>query len=254
MNQTVGVQTLGMLLGEPFSLEALWNAACSPASQMDNPMTTTQVTRAADAALVAMAKAGDQPAIDKLVGKYWTMAYRVAVRILRSHEDAEEAAQDALWAAMTHLSTFREDACFSSWLHRIAVNHSLMELRRRRSRASGSLCVLFDDQPGSIQGSHTPEELLLESEYRAVLEEGLSRVPPSYSIALRLASCEERSMNEIAGDLGISVSAVKARIHRGRAHLRRQVLPRLCVKNAQIPESRRALGSYRRKADWTVAA
>ena len=45
MNQTVGVQTFGMLLGEPFSLEALWNAACSPASQMDNPTTTTQVTR-----------------------------------------------------------------------------------------------------------------------------------------------------------------------------------------------------------------
>ncbi len=132
-----------MSLGEPFSLEALWNAACSPASQMDDSMTTTQVTHAADAALVAMAKAGDQPAIDQLVGKYWTMAYRVAVRILRSHEDAEEVAQDALWAAVTHLSTFREDACFRSWLHRIAVNHSLMALRRRRSRAADSLCVVI---------------------------------------------------------------------------------------------------------------
>ena len=75
---------------------------------------TTQVLDAADDALVAMAKAGDRPATDQLVRKYWTMAYRVAVRILRSREDAEEVAQDALWAAVTHLSTYREDACFVS--------------------------------------------------------------------------------------------------------------------------------------------
>ena len=150
-----------------------------------------------------MAKAGDQPAIDQLVGKYWTMAYRVAVRILRSHEDAEEVAQDALWAAMTHLSTFREDACFRSWLHRIAVNHSLMALRRRRVESSRFTVPLSDDPPpGCIQGSRTPEELLLESECRAVLEEGLSRVPAFYSVALRLASCEDRSINEIAEYMG----------------------------------------------------
>ena len=193
-----------MSLGETgFSLEALWNAACSLAFQMNDPMTATQATHPADAALVAMAKAGDQPAIDQLVGKYWPMAYRVAVRILRSHEDAEEVAQDALWAAITHLPTFREDACFRTWLHRIVVNHSLMALRRRRSRAADSLCALsVDSPPGCIQGPRTPEELLLQSECRAVVEKGLSRVPPSYSVALRLASCEDRSIKEIAEYMG----------------------------------------------------
>ena len=64
-----------------------------------------------------------------------------------------------------------------------------------------------------------------KAEYRAVVEKALSRVPPPYSVALRLASCEERSMKEIAEYMGISISAVKTRLHRGRAHLRRGCSP-----------------------------
>jgi RNA polymerase sigma-70 factor (ECF subfamily) len=222
---------------------------------MDNQTTTTQLTGAADASLVAMAKAGDEAAMDQLVGKYWTIAYRIAVRIVRSHEDAEEVAQDAVWAAITHLPTFREDACFSTWLHRIAVNHSLMALRRKHARRLDSLRLLSIDSPAAfIEGPPTPEELLLETEYGTAVEEGLSRVPSHYSVALRLASREERSLKEIAEYMGISVPVVKTRLHRGRAYLRRQVLPRLCVKNARTPESRRALQPYRRTGEWTVAA
>jgi RNA polymerase sigma-70 factor, ECF subfamily len=222
---------------------------------MDHSTTTTQVSDAADAALVAMAKAGDQPAIDQLVRKHWTMAYRVAVRILRSHEDAEEVAQDALWAAVTHLSTYREDACFRTWLHQIAVNHSLMALRRRRSRVRGSASELSDDPPrGCIHWSRTPEELLLESEYRTAVEEGLSRVPPPYSVVLRLAFSEGRSMKEIAEYMGISVPAVKTRLHRGRAYLRLKLLPNSCVKDAMNTGARRAIEAFRGKADWILAA
>ena len=202
-----------------------------------------------------MAKAGDQPAIDQLVSKYWTIAHRVALRILRSNEDAEEVAQDALCAATTHLSTFREDASFRTWLHRIAVNHSLMALRRRRSNALDSLCPLsLEAPPRSLQGPRTPEELLLETECRQMIENGLSRVPAIFSVALHLAACEGRSTNEIADSMGISTSAVKARLHRGRAYLRRLVLPRSCVKKARTPESRRALESSRRTGEWTTAA
>jgi RNA polymerase sigma-70 factor (ECF subfamily) len=193
--------------------------------------------------------------MDRLVGKYWTVAYRVAVRILRSHEDAEEIAQDALWAAMTHLSTFRQDACFLTWLHWIAINHSLMALRRNGARAPASLCALSNDpSPRPMQRSPTPEELLLESEYRTVVENGLSRVPHIYSVPLRLASCEDRSVKEIAQYMGISESAVKARLNRGRAHLRRKVLPLLCANNARTPESKRALQRYHSKAESRAAA
>lgn len=63
-----------------------------------------------DSSLVALAKAGNMPAIDRLVHRYRPEAYRAAARIVRCHEDAEEVAQDALWAAIDHLSTFRQDA------------------------------------------------------------------------------------------------------------------------------------------------
>ena len=105
-----------------------------------------------------------------------------------------------------------------------------------------------------IQGSRTPEELLLEREHQTLVEQELSRVPPLYCDALRLAFCEDQSMKEIAGHLGISVPAAKMRLRRGRAHLRREVLARLPLKDGLTPESRARLESCRRGTDWTAAA
>jgi RNA polymerase sigma-70 factor (ECF subfamily) len=185
----------------------------------------TQPTGLPEASLIAMARAGDAHAIDQLVRDHWPEAYRVALRILRSHEDAEDIAQDALWTAIKHLSSFREDASFRTWLHRIAVNHSIMALRRKHSSALGSVCPLSVDAPPScIKGPRTPEELLLEAECRTLIKEGLSRVPEFYSVALQMAASEGRSTKEIAACMGISKSAAKTRLHRGRAHLRREVL------------------------------
>src|SRR6185503_17571358 len=84
MSRTVGVQNSGTLLATHPALTRFWYPACSHASQMDNQTTRTQLTHAADASLIAMAKVGDEAAMDQLVGKYWIVAYRVAVRILRS--------------------------------------------------------------------------------------------------------------------------------------------------------------------------
>src|SRR4051794_33197957 len=87
----------------------------------------------ADSVLVALGKDGNGPAINELVGRYRQHAYMIAMRLLRCREDAEEAAQDALWSAVSHLCTFREDACFRTWFHRIVINQSIMLLRRRQS-------------------------------------------------------------------------------------------------------------------------
>jgi RNA polymerase sigma-70 factor (ECF subfamily) len=221
---------------------------------MANPTRThTQTNDRPEAPLIAMARAGNELAVDQLVRMYWPEAYRLAMRILRCHEDAEEIAQDALWAAITHLSSFREDASFRTWLHRIVVNHSLMELRRKQSRALGSACQLSaDPQPACIKGPRTPEELLLEAECQTVIEEGLARLPAHYSVALRLADREGRTNNEIADWIGISKGAVKTRLHRGRAQLRREVLRRLCVKSAVTPASRTA--PYRAEPETMAAA
>jgi RNA polymerase sigma-70 factor (ECF subfamily) len=176
-----------------------------------------------DSTLVALAKAGDAPAIDRLIHKYWPDAYATAVRILCSHADAEEAAQDALRSAMAHLSTFREDASFRSWIHRITVNQSLMLLRRKRGRPDFSSPIPFERVGPLICGARTPEQVLLDAERRAVLEEGVERLPEPYATVLQLAVFEDRSTREIAASMGISPTAVKMRLHRGRACLQREI-------------------------------
>ena len=151
-----------------------------------------------DSTLVAQAKAGNAPAIEQLIRKYWPDAYRTAAGILRCHADAEEAAQDVLCSAVSHLATFREDASFRTWIHRIAVNQSLMLLRRKHGRADCSSPISLEWVEPLICGARTPEQMLLDAECRTILEEGLERLPECYVAILRLSVFEGRSTSEIA--------------------------------------------------------
>jgi RNA polymerase sigma-70 factor (ECF subfamily) len=177
-----------------------------------------------DGPLLELARSGDELAIEQLARTHWHEAYRAALRIVRSHEDAEEIAQDSLWAAIRHLPTFRKDASFRTWLYRIVVNRSLMALRRKRCRGLDSTMPLtVDSLPGGLKGPRTPEELVLERERLTVVEEALSQLPCCYATVLQLVAREDPSMSDIANRVGISTNAVKARLHRGRQQLRRNV-------------------------------
>lgn len=176
-----------------------------------------------DAALVALAKAGNAPAIEQLVRKYWPDAYRTAIRILRCHADAEDAAQDVLCCAMAHLSTFREDASLRTWIHRITINRSLMLLRRKSARKDSSSLIPFEDVLPFLSGGRTPEQMLLEAEGRAVVEDGLDGLPERYASVLQLSIFEGRSTSEIAASVELSPAAVRTRLHRGRVRLLRRM-------------------------------
>jgi RNA polymerase sigma-70 factor (ECF subfamily) len=199
---------------------------------MTNPTTSQAETAGVDdSSLVALARDGSVPAIDQLVLKYRPEAYRVAARIVRCHEDAEEVAQDALWAAVNHLSTFRMDASFRTWLHHIVLNRSLMALRRKRVKevailGGGPAEAFLANSP------RTPEQLLLEAEGRTAVKEALLSLPDAYSVVLLFAH-EGRSMNEIAAFLGISMAAVKSRLHRARILLRCEMRRRLGINGAR---------------------
>jgi RNA polymerase sigma-70 factor (ECF subfamily) len=183
-----------------------------------------------DSTLIAMAKEGSPAAIDELVRTFWPVAYRTAVCILRCHADAEEVAQDVVFSAITHLSSFRGDSSFRTWFHRIAINHSLMSLRRKHARDHLSSTIPLEAIAPAIGGPRTPEQLLLEAECQSLVQEGLEQVPGSYATILRLGACDGKSMHEIASLAGLSVAAVKTRMHRGRAHLRREISLRLYSK------------------------
>src|SRR5947208_13126030 len=125
--------------------------------------------------LLAQARAGNEAAINELVLSSWPQAYKVALRILRSHTDAEEVAQDSVWMAIRHLATFRENASFRTWLHRIAVNKSIMALRYKRSRAlDGAVELNPETPPSDMAGPRTPEDLVLQDENRRLIDARLS--------------------------------------------------------------------------------
>lgn len=195
---------------------------------MTSTLPQAQYAEVPDLLLVTHAKNGNSEAVDELVRRHWRGAYKVAVHILRRHEDAEDVAQDTLFSAVRHLAEFREEASFTTWLHRMAVNRSLEMLRKKRSSPLATATEMADDRPPRMSGGPpSPEQIALQAERNALVEHALTRVPALYSVALRLSALEERPTAEIACRLALSRNALKTRLHRGRAYLRTQLERRL---------------------------
>lgn len=184
-----------------------------------------------DEALVAGLRRGDRSAAESLVSQYGGRVYRLAFRITGNHEDAEEVAQDALWTAARKVHSFKGESAFGSWLYRIAANAAYQKLRRRK--VSGRE-VSFEELLPQVesQGPHAEaiddwsskvEEPALQEEVRTVLRSAIEALPPDYQTALVLHDLEGLSNPEIARSLGLSLPAVKSRIHRSRLFLRQRL-------------------------------
>jgi RNA polymerase sigma-70 factor (ECF subfamily) len=184
-----------------------------------------------DAALVEALRQDDPSAPDMLVERYGDRVYRLALRITGSNEDAEEAAQDALWTAARKIHMFKGDSAFGSWLYRIAANSAYQKLRARKAKSRE---IALDDVLPSLDGegrhfepmddwSQRVDEQTLQGELRQVLEEAIAQLPPDYRTALVLHDVEGISNPDIAETLGISLPAVKSRVHRSRLFLRQRL-------------------------------
>jgi RNA polymerase sigma-70 factor, ECF subfamily len=184
-----------------------------------------------DAALVEALRREDPEAPELLVETYGDRVYRLALRITGSNEDAEEAAQDALWTAARKISTFKGEAAFGSWLYRIAANAAYQKLRARRSKAPEismeEVLPSFDDAGRHFEPmadwSERVDEQALQGELRRALGAAIDELPPDYRTALVLHDVEGLSNPDIAEALGISLPAVKSRVHRSRLFVRKQL-------------------------------
>ena len=184
-----------------------------------------------DAALVEALRREDPEAATTLVERYGDRVYRLARRITSSNEDAEEVAQDALWTAARKIGSFKGESAFGSWLYRITANAAYMKLRSRRARANE---IALDDvlPPLDDEGRHFEpmddwstrvDEQALQGELREVLEGAIAALPPEYRTAVVLHDIEGLSNPDIAETLGLSLPAVKSRIHRSRLFLRQRL-------------------------------
>jgi RNA polymerase sigma-70 factor (ECF subfamily) len=184
-----------------------------------------------DAGLVEGLRREDGEAVEQLVERYADRVFRLASRITGSSEDAEEVAQDALWTAARKIHTFKGDSAFGSWLYRIAANAAYMKVRSRRAKHRE---IAIDDVlPALDEGgvhfepiddwSLRVDERALQGELREILETAIGDLPPDYRTALVLHDIEGLSNPDIAETLGISLPAVKSRVHRSRLFLRKRL-------------------------------
>jgi len=185
----------------------------------------------ADAGLVEALRREDPEAAEQLVERFGDRVYRLALRITGSKEDAEEAAQDALWTAARKIGMFKGESAFGSWIYRIAANAAYQKLRTRRGKARE---VALDDVLPTLDGdgrhfepmadwSERVDERALTGELREVLERAIGGLPPDYRTALVMHDVEGLSNPDIAETLGISLPAVKSRVHRSRLWVRKQL-------------------------------
>jgi RNA polymerase sigma-70 factor, ECF subfamily len=185
-------------------------------------------TEMSEAALISMAKLGNGDAFIVLSKLHANRILPTIYNITRNWHDAEDALQDAMLRAFSHLKDFQEKSSFSTWLTRIAINSALMILRRKR----GSYEIPLDgtDSGDNYERSEVksaaedPESGLVRKEREELLKDAILRLPHVLRevVELRLRGDSTR---EIAQTLRISVPAVKSRITRARLTLRTALLP-----------------------------
>jgi RNA polymerase sigma-70 factor (ECF subfamily) len=185
----------------------------------------------ADAELVEALRREEPDAAERLVERYGDRVYRLAMRITGLNEDAEEAAQDALWTAARKIHMFKGESAFGSWIYRITANAAYQKLRTRRQKAAE---IAMDDVLPSLDGdgrhfepmddwSSRVDEQALQGELRQVLQQAIDGLPADYRTALVLHDVEGLSNPDIAEALNISLPAVKSRVHRSRLFVRKQL-------------------------------
>ena len=181
-----------------------------------------------DEMLAVRAASGDDHAFEAIVHRYQARVYRLACR-LTSETDAPDILPETFLPVHRHLSSFRGDSRYSTWLYRIATNAGLMHRRARARRPAESLDAFLPAFDAAGVHSGTPAQLRVVSQADELIDrqvlagkarEGLARLPDLYREAFVLRDLEEMPTAEVAAILGVEPAAVRQRVHRARLLLR----------------------------------
>jgi RNA polymerase sigma factor (sigma-70 family) len=178
-----------------------------------------------DEMLVAAAKMGHGTVFDELHKRHAERMLRVAQRITRHRQDAEDAVQESFLSAYLHLQRFDGRARFETWLTRIAINAALMKVRKNRTSHEVPLespeeYFNFDIKHNLDNWGQNPEEICANSERYATLRNAIGKLRPLLRSVVELYQLQQLSLHETAKALGISTSAAKGRLFHARAALR----------------------------------
>ena len=158
---------------------------------------------------------------EEVVEKYSGFVYNVALRTVSDPIEAEDVTQEAFIDAYRAWERFRGESQVSTWLYRITVNRSLMRLRKGKRARQFSYTPIEDTD--IVSTDEGPERAAISAELRGKLEEAIGSLPDDLRVAVVLRDVQGLSGAEAAEILDVSVSALKARLHRGRVLLRGQL-------------------------------
>lgn len=177
-----------------------------------------------DAFLVRDLKKGDARAMEEIVRRYSNKVYNLAYHLTRDSAAAEEIMQDVFLTVIAKIGTLTNEAYFSTWLYRVTTNAAYGFLRKEKKFSEQTPVEDIDQEPhASVDWSELPDDVLLSEESKEVLKRSIDSLPEAMRTVVIMKDMEGLKNEEIAEALGISVPAVKSRLHRGRLTLRDQL-------------------------------
>ncbi len=180
-----------------------------------------------DARLAKLARKGDRSAFGELVDLYKDKIFHLAYRMLGNKQEAEDVMQDTFLRVYKNLDKYDANQKFSTWIYRIATNLCIDRLRKRKwnfsldaeiSDAEGLdwYSMLQSEEPG-------PEKQILLSETQRQIRSAIGALPEKYRSVVVLRYLQDLSLQEISEVLGMPVTTIKTRVHRGREFLRKRL-------------------------------
>lgn len=190
-----------------------------------------QTKSANEAELIRRIVAGERELFHELIRPFERMVYLTVFSIVKNEAEAEDGAQEAVISAYRHLSSFRAEAKFSTWLTMIAINEGRRRLRKAKGAAENSIEELEEESEGDYTPApltdwrEIPLEALERKELREALRKAIAELPDIYRQVFTLRDLEELNIEETAQVLGVNPGIVKVRLHRARIMLQKKLVP-----------------------------
>jgi RNA polymerase sigma-70 factor, ECF subfamily len=191
-----------------------------------------------DTELLERAREGDRPALEALLARHQRSVYRFGLKMCRDEEDAKDILQETLLAVARNVKDFRGASSVSTWLYTIARSFCIKK-RRRSKFAPAQEESLHAREPGEaarqvVDPARAPDEALAGRQLESALEQAIASLDPMYREVLVLRDVEGLSAPEVAEVMGLSVEAVKSRLHRARVAVREVVAPLLGIPGSGV--------------------
>jgi RNA polymerase sigma-70 factor (ECF subfamily) len=184
--------------------------------------------------LVARAQTGDENAFEALFLQHRQRVYSLCLRMIGNPADAEELTQEAFLQVFRKIDTFRGEAAFSTWLHRLTVNVVLMRLRKKKVPQISLEETVGGDEFDEQKKEFGAADLTLKGSIdRLNLQRAIAQLPPGYRQAFVLHDVQGYEHHEIAEMLGSSIGNSKSQLHKGRARLRKLLRDTARVRRGQ---------------------